>query len=103
MKKLGNSRNISWEYLLVEDRLWLTTKTLLLSVVSSGTLSNLAVLALLVLGDFVDGVLLALVTGAVCLLSLRESDHNRYSSKTTNGALLLRFFFHRDVILMSSQ
>ena len=75
MKKLGNSRNISWEYLLVEDRLWLTTKTLLLSVVSSGTLSNLAVLALLVLGDFVDGVLLALVTGAVCLLSLGESDH----------------------------
>lgn len=59
----------------MEDRLWLTTKTLLLSVISSGTLSNLAILALLVLGDLVDGVLLALVAGAVSLLSLGESDH----------------------------
>ena len=60
----------------MEDRLRLTTETLLFSVVTSCTLDVLVILTFLVLGDLVDGVLLALVTGAVRPLSLRESDHD---------------------------
>lgn len=61
--------------LLVEHGLSLTTKTLLLAVVTTLTLSVDAVLALLVLGDLVGSVLSALLRGAESVLGLGDGNH----------------------------
>lgn len=61
--------------LLVEDRLGLTTVTGLLSVVSSLSLGGKRVLALLVLGNLVGGVLPASLTLAVGSSGLGDVDH----------------------------
>ena len=61
--------------LLVEHGLGLTTKTSLLAVVTTLTLGVDAILALLVLGDLVGGVLSALLRGAESVLSLGDGDH----------------------------
>merc|ERR1712107_213133 len=54
--------------LLVEHRLGLTTKTRLLSIITSLTLSPKTFLALLVLGDLLGSVLLASLAEGVALL-----------------------------------
>lgn len=54
-------------YLLPEDGLSLTTKTLLFSVVTTSTLGTLTLLGLLVLGDFVQFVALALLAEGATL------------------------------------
>ena len=61
--------------LLVEHGLCLTTKTSLLAVVTTLTLSVDAVLALLVLGDLVGGVLTALLRRAESVLGLGDGNH----------------------------
>lgn len=58
--------------LLVEDGLGLTTVTGLLALVTTGTLGKLGGLTSLVLGDLVDGVLLALLTRAIGLAGLGD-------------------------------
>jgi len=59
--------------LLVEDRLGLTTVTLLLTVITALTLGVERSLAGLVLGNLVDGMLLAVLRCAVGLLHLWDS------------------------------
>ncbi len=54
--------------LLVENRLGLSTITALLAIISSTTLAKSRLLALLVLGDLVLGVLLALRAESILLL-----------------------------------
>jgi len=61
--------------LLVENRLGLTSKTLLFSVVTSLSLSENGRLSDLVLGDLVRSVFLALFTWAEGLSSLWDVDH----------------------------
>ena len=63
-----------WTYLLVKDGLGLTTETLLLAIVSSLTLSENGILALLVLGHFVHGVLFAVSALAKSLSGFRNVD-----------------------------
>lgn len=58
--------------LLLEDRLGLTTETGLLTIVSSLTLGEKRSLTSLVLGDLVQGVLLARLALAVALLGLGD-------------------------------
>jgi len=61
--------------LLVENGLSLTTKTLLLTIVTTLTLSIDGILALLVLGDLVESVLSASLVRAESLHSLGDCDH----------------------------
>ena len=61
--------------LLVEDGLGLTTKTLLLRVVASLTLSEVGRLACFILGHLVERVLPALLGLAVSLSLLRNVNH----------------------------
>ena len=61
--------------LLVEDRLSLTTITGLFPIVTTFPLSGDTVLTLLVLGNFVECVLLAFLVLAVGLLGLRNVNH----------------------------
>ena len=67
---------------LLEDRLGLSTETLLLHVISSLTLSSLGGLTSLVLGDFVSGMLLELP--AISSDSLWNMHHFAFSSCLTN-------------------
>jgi hypothetical protein len=60
------------QYLLVENRLGLTTISRLLPVITTLSLGREAVFSLLVLSDFVKGVLLALLVLAVRLPGLRN-------------------------------
>jgi len=64
--------------LLVEDGLGLATKTLLLRVVASLTLSEVGRLACFILGHLVERVLPALLALAVSLSLLRNVNHFSY-------------------------
>eukprot|EP01053_Blabericola_migrator_P000714 Blabericola_migrator_1__713@NODE_1177_length_5203_cov_152_764213_g800_i0_p4_GENE_NODE_1177_length_5203_cov_152_764213_g800_i0NODE_1177_length_5203_cov_152_764213_g800_i0_p4_ORF_typecomplete_len156_score7_90_NODE_1177_length_5203_cov_152_764213_g800_i015131980 len=60
---------------VVLNGLGLTTETLLLSVVTALSLSELGVLALLVLRNFVGLVLTAVLAGAKCVAEFGNVDH----------------------------
>lgn len=84
-------------YLLSEDRLGLTTKTLLFSVVTTSTLGTLTLLGLLVLSDFVQFVALALLAEGATLfwyvylkeILLRNSCSTLFSFVVTSHKNLL--------------
>ena len=70
-------------YLLVENRLGLTTISRLLPVITTLSLGRQTVLTLLVLSDLMKCVLLALLVFAVGLLGLRNVHLNSICNKTS--------------------
>lgn len=70
LRAVNGALETKGEYLLVEDGFGLSTITRLFTVITTFTLSSDTVLTLLVLGDLVQGVLLALLALAVGLLCL---------------------------------
>lgn len=77
-------------YLLVENRLSLSTITGLFAIVTAFSLGSNAILTLLVLRNLVQSVLPALLTLAVCLLSF----WNVHLLKTTIRRVLKLFTKH---------
>ena len=92
MSFFTSNTTLNWKMLtdlFVENRFGLTTETRLLAIVTPFTLCEERRLASFVLGDLVQGVLLALLACAEGLASLRDVHHLQCFEGRLKSTLLI--------------